>query len=267
MVQVRRFSYFQGVGFLLFCLEPFYPNVLADRVCKDTKKRRNPLNNYTLNQPALPAGEAGSPATGAPGGTTIEAALERHQGLIHAFIQRHGGGHLSYQEALQAGRIGLWRAILGYDASRGTAFATYAWVAISRTIWIAAAEVSPGPTCWPEVPVVVWDGEAVDERLDRALVSEALYQLVAELPERLHWVIVGRYGLGGRPAQTLAQVGVGLGLTRERVRQLEQEALAWLRHPAHSWRLRQRLDLNTAAAYRWALAQNAALRRRVRRVR
>lgn len=219
------------------------------------------MNNYTLNQPALPAGEVGSPTT------PIEAALDRHQGLIHAFIQRHGGGYLSYEEALQAGRIGLWRAILGYDPSRGTTFATYAWVAISRTIWIAAAEDSPHPTCWPEVPVVVWEGEAVDERLDHALASEALYQLVAELPERLHWVIVGRYGLGGRPVQTLAQVGADLGLSVERVRQLQQEALAWLRHPAHSWRLRQRLDLNTAAAYRWALAQNGALRRRVRRAR
>jgi len=197
-------------------------------------------------------------------GTSVEVALDHHKGLIHAYIQRHGGGDLSYEEALQAGRIGLWRAILGYDASRGTTFATYAWVAISRTIWTAAAESSPHPTCWPAVPLGEWDREEVDEQLDRALACEALYQLVVELPEQLHRVIVGRYGLGGRPAQTLAQVGAELGLTAERVRQLQQEALAWLRHPARSWRLRQRLDLNTAAAYRWALAQNAALRQRRR---
>ena len=52
-----------------------------------------------------------------------------------------------------------------------------------------------------------------------------------------------------------------LGLTRERVRQIQQEALAWLRHPAHSWRLRQLVGKNTAADYRRAMAQNAALRR------
>lgn len=223
------------------------------------------MNNYTLNQPALPAGEAGSDPLGAACGPAIEAALERHKGLIHAYIQRHGGGHLSYEEALQAGRIGLWRAILGYDASRGTTFATYAWVAIGRTIWIAAAEGNPQPTCWPEVPVVEWDWEEVDQRLDHAWACEALYRLVSGLPAPLRWVVVGRYGLQGRPVRTLAQVGADLGLSAERVRQLQEEALAWLRHPARSWRLRRRLDLNTAAAYRWALAQNAALRRRSRR--
>jgi hypothetical protein len=51
-----------------------------------------------------------------------------------------------------------------------------------------------------------------------------------------------------------------LSLTGERVRQLQQEALAWLRHPAHSWRLRQLVGKNTATDYRRALAQNAALR-------
>jgi RNA polymerase sigma factor (sigma-70 family) len=223
------------------------------------------LTNYTLNQPASPVGQAGSHPLGAARGPSVEAALDRHQGLIHAYIQRHGGGYLSYEEALQAGRIGLWRAILGYDASRGTTFATYAWVAISRTIWMAAAENNPQRTCPPEVPLMEWDWEEVDERLDHAWACQALYRLVSGLPEPLRWVVVGRYGLGGRPVRTLAQVGADLSLSAERVRQLQEEALAWLRHPARSWRLRRRLDLNTAAAYRWALAQNAALRRRSRR--
>jgi len=45
------------------------------------------------------------------------------------------------------------------------------------------------------------------------------------------------------------------------VRQLEQAALAWLRHPAHSLTLRQLVGRNTAADYRQALALNAAWRR------
>jgi hypothetical protein len=59
----------------------------------------------------------------------------------------------------------------------------------------------------------------------------------------------------------LKEVGAELGVCGERVRQLQQEALAWLRHPAHSVGLRQLLDKNTAADYRRALAENAALRR------
>jgi hypothetical protein len=60
-------------------------------------------------------------------------------------------------------------------------------------------------------------------------------------------------------------VGEELGLTRERIRQLQQDALAWLRHPVHSLNLRELLDRNTVAGYRWALAENAALRRARRR--
>jgi RNA polymerase sigma factor (sigma-70 family) len=187
--------------------------------------------------------------------------MVQHDGLVHAFIRRQGGGDISYEEALQAGRIGLWRAIQGYDPTRGTAFATYAWVAISRHVDRRAKELNrviEGGT--QELPVswVVPDPATI---LEEKLVQEALFDLVAQLPGRLRRVIVGRYGLGEEPPCVLRELGEELGLTRERIRQLQQEALAWLRHPAHSWRLRQLVDENTASAYRRALAQNAALRR------
>jgi DNA-directed RNA polymerase specialized sigma subunit len=62
----------------------------------------------------------------------VEEAMEQHDGLVHAFIQRQGGGDISYEEALQAGRIGLWRAIQRYDPTRGTTFSTYAWVNVIK---------------------------------------------------------------------------------------------------------------------------------------
>jgi DNA-directed RNA polymerase specialized sigma subunit len=52
----------------------------------------------------------------------VQEAMEQHDGLVHAFIQRQGGGDISYEEALQAGRIGLWHAIQGYDPTRRTTF-------------------------------------------------------------------------------------------------------------------------------------------------
>jgi RNA polymerase primary sigma factor len=45
-------------------------------------------------------------------------------------------------------------------------------------------------------------------------------------------VIVRRFGLYGQPPQTLEQVGVELGVSRERVRQLESRALRELRSQA-----------------------------------
>jgi RNA polymerase primary sigma factor/RNA polymerase sigma factor len=187
--------------------------------------------------------------------------MAQHEGLVHAFIQRQGGGDISYEEALQAGRIGLWRAIEGYDPMRGTALSTYAWVAIYRQIHRRAKELRrETPVAVQELPTL-WEVADPREELERKLTRSVLHDLVGQLPPRLRRVVVGRYGLGEQPPCTLKELGAELGLSRERVRQLEQEALAWLRHPAHSWQLRQLLGKNTAADYRRALAQNAALRR------
>lgn len=52
------------------------------------------------------------------------------------------------------------------------------------------------------------------------------------LDERERLILTGRFGLGGQQPQTLDQLGDVLGLTRERIRQLESRALARMRHPA-----------------------------------
>jgi RNA polymerase sigma factor (sigma-70 family) len=197
----------------------------------------------------------------------VRQAMAQHDGLVHAYIQRQGGGDIAYEEALQAGRIGLWHAIRGYDPARGTAFSTYAWVAIWRQVYRRGQELGRDTdVCLPEMPATD-DMPDLAEELDQELATRALHELVGQLPKRLRRVIVGRYGLGKHPPCTLKELGEELGLSGERVRQLQQEALAWLRHPAHSWRLRQLLGRNTAADYRRALVQNAALRRSRRKKR
>jgi RNA polymerase sigma factor (sigma-70 family) len=193
--------------------------------------------------------------------------MDQHDGLVHAYIRRQGGGDIPYEEALQAGRIGLWHAIQGYDPTRGTAFSTYAWVAIWRQIHRRNKELSrDSDGGMPEMPAP-WGVLDPVEAVEKRLTIDALHALVDQLPKRLRRVIVGRYGLGEQPPCTLKGLGKELGLSGERVRQLQQEALAWLRHPAHSWPLRQLLGKNTAADYRRALAQNAALRRSRRKKR
>jgi RNA polymerase sigma factor (sigma-70 family) len=194
----------------------------------------------------------------------VEEAMRRHDGLVHAFIQRQGGGVISYEEALQAGRIGLWRAIIGYDPARGTAFSTYAWVAIGRTIHQAVDQSERGRVRWSKALPLAWYLPDLERRVDQMLIHEALYTSVGQLPDRLKQIIVFRYGLAGHPLRTLGQLGTELGISYERVRQLQQDALAWLRHPARSSRLRQLLDRNTATDYRQALASIAALRRQRR---
>jgi len=186
---------------------------------------------------------------------SLNCLMARHDGLVQAVVRRQVLGDLLFAEALQAGRIGLWRAILGYDLERGTAFSTYAWPCIMRQVWRAvkvhtrfrsSLVTSDGlPLPQKPDPALVWEA---------ATVQQALHHLVQRLPGRLRYVVVARYGLDGTPPATYRQIGIALGLSGERIRQLHTEALVWLRHPAHSYALRSLLERHTLADYQIAAA-------------
>jgi len=73
----------------------------------------------------------------------------------------------------------------------------------------------------------------VDEAAN-GLLREQLAQTLSSLSARERRIIEMRFGLDGEGCRTLEEVGTELGFTRERIRQLEREALAKLRHPRHS---------------------------------
>jgi RNA polymerase primary sigma factor len=62
--------------------------------------------------------------------------------------------------------------------------------------------------------------------------SVELAEALDQLNPRMKHVVVRRFGLDGQPSQTLEDVGTDLGITRERVRQLETRALRELRNVA-----------------------------------
>jgi RNA polymerase primary sigma factor len=81
---------------------------------------------------------------------------------------------------------------------------------------------------------LIEDTNAIGPEAETALRlrSTELARALAQLKPRLQRVLVLRYGLDGTSGRTLEQVGVELGITRERVRQLETRALRELRHVA-----------------------------------
>ena len=62
---------------------------------------------------------------------------------------------------------------------------------------------------------------------------------MAELPEREARIIRMRYGFGEPKQYTLRELGDAMGISRERVRQLEQQALGRIRTSAHIGNLRE----------------------------
>jgi RNA polymerase primary sigma factor len=68
-------------------------------------------------------------------------------------------------------------------------------------------------------------GPDPDEETVQVLMAETLQRAVAELPERERRVVELRYGLGSGTGATLEEIARTLGLTRERIRQIEERAL------------------------------------------
>ncbi len=82
------------------------------------------------------------------------------------------------------------------------------------------------------------ESPAPPDEVSSAMLRELLLEILTELPPREVKILQMRYGLLDGQTYTLEEVGKKLGVTRERVRQIEAQALSRLRHPAHARRLR-----------------------------
>jgi RNA polymerase primary sigma factor len=66
-----------------------------------------------------------------------------------------------------------------------------------------------------------------------------LEEVLAGLDEREQKIVRLYFGLDGKEALTLEQIGGLIGVTRERVRQIKERALSRLRHPSRYQFLQQ----------------------------
>ncbi len=97
---------------------------------------------------------------------------------------------------------------------------------------------------------LIADSDQIDPA-ETALEGDALSQIDAALQaldDRERIILVLRFGLGGQEPQTLEEIGEHFGLTRERIRQMQNRALAKLRHPSRAHNLSGLLDVLDRAA-------------------
>jgi len=187
---------------------------------------------------------------------SLDLLMARHEPLVKYAVKRQNLGDLPFEEAVQAGRIGLWKAILGFDPRQGFRFSTYAYPAIVHDIWrgvkdhCVANKQAHGVQAW-QVFFRHWEiGPAQQENEQE--IRAGLAELVSRLPRLWGWVVSVRYELEGASWQTYEQLGQELGYSREWARLAELQALVWLRHPAHSQELRALLRRHNLQEYEWA---------------
>ena len=87
------------------------------------------------------------------------------------------------------------------------------------------------------------DSPSPPDEVSATMLRDLLLEILVDLPPREVKILQMRYGLLDGQTYTLEEVGKKLGVTRERVRQIEAQALSRLRHPAHARRLRDFLRI------------------------
>lgn len=183
---------------------------------------------------------------------SLDELMSRHEGLVHYVVRQQWRGSLSYSEAIHAGRIGLWRAIVGYDRERGSGLSSYASVAIRRQVWRAVQEAE-GEQRKEKRLRTAMGGIVGEEAEVNWEVKAALYGMVGRLPDKQRWVVTCYYGLDGWGGSTLGRLSQRLGCSRQAVHYHLRRARLRLRHPALSAILRALLGQNRRADYRAAL--------------
>lgn len=74
---------------------------------------------------------------------SLDVLIARH-GLVQAVVRRQVWGDLPFVEALHAGRIGLWQAILGFDPSPAAHHLRSLWLERSYPALLSSDRWCPG---------------------------------------------------------------------------------------------------------------------------
>ena len=168
--------------------------------------------------------------------TVRNQIIEANLRLVFSLAKRYASvGSAAFDEFLGEGHVTLMRAVEKFDFSRGVKFATYATGALVNGCLALLKKQSSanGQTFGQsfegmEDSVADHRATAGEERSVRKL-RHAVGQLLLGLSSRERAIIEARFGFDLNRSPTLRELGQGLGISKERVRQLQQRALDKLR--------------------------------------
>jgi len=156
--------------------------------------------------------------------------------LVVSIAKRHSGPSDDFFGLISDGNMSLIRAVEKFDYTRGNKFSTYASWAIMKNFARSIPEEFKHRDRFKTVAEETFLS-TTDERANH-LVLEAeqaqrrqqVNRILHRLDEREQQIIIRRFGLEqGEEPRTLEAVGEELGVTKERIRQIEARALSKLR--------------------------------------
>ena len=155
--------------------------------------------------------------------------------LVVSIAKRHVGGPQTLFELISDGNISLMRAAEKFDYSRGFRFSTYASWAImrnfARSVPKERYQLDRFATGHDDVLDIAASLRSYDpNELNLPELRESIDALLSRLTPRERAILTDHYGLDdSETPKTLDQLSQDLGLSKERVRQIEIQALRKLR--------------------------------------
>jgi RNA polymerase primary sigma factor len=160
--------------------------------------------------------------------------VERNLRLVVSIAKTRLGSGYRLPECVSDGNLALIQAVDGFDFARGNKFSTYATLAIrhhlARSRRRSIRRVGQSLVPYEEDLIAPDSGvEEPEHEEARDRMKSAVGRWLGRLDERERRVLASHYGIGDAPGQTLVQIGRELGITKERVRQIEDRARAKMR--------------------------------------
>jgi RNA polymerase primary sigma factor/RNA polymerase sigma factor len=166
--------------------------------------------------------------------------------LVVSLAKRYVGPGEEFFELVSDGNMSLMRAVEKFDISRGNKFSTYASWAImknfARTIPDTFRYRDRFRTSHSEMFSTVEDARTdYYEQQSAQIQRESQVEgILTRLDARERQIVTSRFGLTrGEEPQTLWQVGAALGVTKERIRQIQYRAMNKLRMAAEQDRIEE----------------------------
>lgn len=166
--------------------------------------------------------------------------------LVVSIAKRYVGPTGDFFELVSDGNMSLIRAVEKFDFSRGNRFSTYASWAImknfTRTIPSAFRRRGRFCTSCPEIFSTVEDLRADHYGQESAQIQRELQveEILKRLDERERQIVISRFGLiRGQEPLTLKHIGAAMGVTKERIRQIQIRAVNKLRKAAEEDRIEE----------------------------
>jgi RNA polymerase primary sigma factor/RNA polymerase sigma factor len=156
--------------------------------------------------------------------------------LVVSIAKRHVGQGDNFFELVSDGNMSLIRAAEKFDFARGYKFSTYASWAImknfARTIPDEHRHRDRFRTSHSEMFTSTEErrSDQYEQESAQNQREAQIGKILERLDEREQKIIISRFGLDhGHEPQTLKEVGAEMGVTKERIRQIEARALSKLR--------------------------------------